>query len=220
MVNFFRNHKVISGVILVNVIAVICLVVAIIIHNNKTATIDIVVAPNDAKILINGQSYNNYSSVDLLPGNYKAEISMDGMQTRTVDFSLGDGAFYRLYAYLLDDSGSFKYYNTRPDEVGILETIMEFNTDDRELSGYVEKFNRVYGILDVLPLYRSGEGGVYIEQAGTGYDDDNNMVIDTSNCDEIVCLEVYGNNKELANKLITEAGYNPDDYTINYGGDV
>lgn len=219
MLSFIRSHKIISGVILINVIAVAWLIAAIIIHDKKTAMIDIMVAPSDAKILINGRNYDNFSSANFLPGEYKAEISMEGMQTRTIDFTLNDNDFYRLYVYLLDNDGGFKYYDSRVEEVRKLETIAKFNADDEELNKYIEEFNRIYGILDVLPLYYGGESGVYIDEAGIRYDEQSGKIIRGSKCDSIVCLEVYSENKDRdsVNNLIREAGYEPNKYTIFFG---
>ena len=219
MFNFIRNHKIISGVILVNVVAVICLIIAIIIYNSKTATVDILVAPNDAQILINGTKYDNNTSVNLAPGDYVAEISMGEMQSKTVNFSLDSDEFYRLYTYLLSEDGSFKYYDTHMDDEAILGRIVEFDLDDSALVAYTTNFDHVYSIVNVLPLYRSGTDGAYIDRDGISFDGDGNKIVDTSNCEAIVCLRAYGGgqNKELINKLITDAGYNPSDYPINFG---
>ena len=50
MFNFIRNHKVLSLLLFLNVVAVLVVVLVIVIHNTKTATVDIMVAPMDAVV--------------------------------------------------------------------------------------------------------------------------------------------------------------------------
>ena len=144
MLSFVRNHKVISIVIAVNLVAVMVLVIAFIIHNSKTATIDILVAPENATIEINGKSYENYQSYDLTPGDYTAVISMEYMQTREVNFTLGEGDFYRLHTYLLSQDGSFEYYEYNHNDEQLLEKIA--TKDDKEAQAFIERYKQLYSI--------------------------------------------------------------------------
>lgn len=224
MINWIRNHKIVSAVIMANVVAIIAIVVAFVIHNSKTATIDIRVVPSDATIKINGQTYQNYVSHNLIPGKYTAEISMDGMKSKTVELDLAKDDFYKLYTYLLDADGTFAYYETHPSEVDGLE---QLGLNDETLNKFVERYNRIYSIVDALPLqlYNRTDDpattwGVYVDQYGTSYSDDLENSEDNlaSKCQTIVCLEASVSNidNSIVYDLIREAGYNPDDYQITF----
>ena len=110
----------------------------------------------------------------------------------------------------MDDD--FYYYMTHPDEEMILADVVANNAEDKKAKEFVEDYAHKVGILNELPLEyydRSDVNhpiGVYIEQK----EGDCN--------DAVVCLVVYGGEetKEVALGLIKEAGYNPDDYDIEF----
>lgn len=210
MFSFVRRHKILSFVVLANIIAVLAVILVIVIHNSKTAVVDVKVAPINATVELNGKKFDNFESYNVAPGEYHVRISMDGMQTKEYDIDLASDGFIRIWNYLLDDSGGFSYYETHPeDEVTLAEV-----ADDEASQNFVEKYNSIFSIVDVLPLEyydRSDPNnpiGVYIEQSD-------------AECDKIVCLMVYGGeeNRAIANELITEAGYEPNNYGIQFIGE-
>lgn len=207
MLEFIKRHK-IATLVTINLVALIIAIVIIIIHLAKTATIDINVAPNDATITLNGRKYDNNTSHDVLPGNYHVKIAMDGMQTKEYDISLERNGFIRIWDYLLDEKGGFDYYLTHPDDMA---TLAELDIDQK-VKGIVNYYNRITSIRDMLPLeyYERFEVdkplGVFIEE-------------DPNDCDsKALCLVVYGGekNRDIALKLIKEAGYDPEDYGIRF----
>lgn len=225
MISWVKNHKIVSIVIAVNLLAVIIIAVAFVIHNSKTATVDIEVVPTDAVIKLNGQTYENYTSQNLLPGKYVAELSMEGMETKTIELDLTSDDFYRLHAYLLDADGTFDFYETRPSQVDALE---QLGLKDEALNNFIERYNAIYSIVDKLPLqlYNRTDDpattwGIYVEQYGVSNSDETENDEDSlaAKCQTIVCLEAYVNNasEDKVYELIREAGYNPDDYQITFG---
>ena len=62
MFNFIKRHKALSLLLFLNVVAVLVAVLVIVIHNSKTATVDIKVAPIDATVELNGTKYENLQS--------------------------------------------------------------------------------------------------------------------------------------------------------------
>ena len=207
MLEFIKRHK-IATLVTINLVALIIAIVIIIIHLAKTATIDINVAPNDATITLNGRKYDNNTSHDVLPGNYHVKIAMDGMQTKEYDISLERNGFIRIWDYLLDEKGGFDYYLTHPDDMA---TLAELDIDQK-VKDIVNYYNRITSIRDMLPLeyYERFEVdkplGVFIEE-------------DPNDCDsKALCLVVYGGekNRDIALKLIKEAGYDPEDYGIRF----
>lgn len=208
MFGFIKRHRVACGLVVLDVIIVLIVALAVVYNDAKTARIDINVAPTSALIEINGQKYDNFASVSVFPGDYHVVISMDGMQTKELDFSLDNDEFRKVEAYLLDQDGGFSYYVDNPDEEMVLAEV----ANDKPSKEFVEKYSHILSIVNDLPLeyYDRSEPskpvGVYIEQS-------------SGDCKgHVVCLVVYGGegNREIALSLIREAGYDPNDYGISF----
>lgn len=219
MFNFIRRHKIISGLVCINLIAIIIAIVVIAIHHAKTATININVAPNAAIITLNGQSYNNFESYDILPGDYRVKIAMDGMQTKEYNLHLENNGFARIWDYLLDTDGSFTYYLTHPDDFNTLANIASEN--DKSAQEFIAYYNRVIGIYDNLPVIEetpSKFGDMY----GTNYMYDTLTIEDgreQEECTSHICIlatDTDGNREKQASLIISKLGYNPEDYQIIY----
>lgn len=211
MLDYIRRHKIVSAVIALNVIVILIAILFVVIHNAKTASVDIYVAPSEATIELNGKKYDNFASYNLMPGDYHVKISMDGMKTVEYDLVLDDNGFARIWKYLADDNGSLDYYFKNSDEIAI---IAKFG-DDESVNELIEHYNKVISIRDVLPLE-------YYDRS----DPDNSIGVfveeDMNECDnKILCLVIYGgeDNRDIALSLIKEAGYNPDDYGIRFEED-
>ncbi|MBR3157309.1 hypothetical protein IKF20_02695 [Candidatus Saccharibacteria bacterium] len=208
MFSFVARHKIVSLIVFLNVVAILVTILVLVIHSAKTATVNIYVAPSEAVIELNGRSYSNFESYNLIPGDYHAKISMEGMQTKEFDFELYEGEFKRIKDYLLDENGGFDYYLKNPDDISVLAQA----TDDESVHAFIDEFEAMASILNKLPLeyYDRSDPekpiGVYIEQS-----EDTCM-------EKAICLVVYGGekNREIALELIREAGYNPDDYEITF----
>ena len=211
MLDYIRRHKIVSAVIALNLIAILIAILFVVIHNAKTASVDIYVAPSEATIELNGKKYDNFASYNLMPGDYHVKISMDGMKTVEYDLVLDNNGFARIWKYLVDDNGGFDYYFKNPDEISILAKF----SDDENVNELIEYYNKVISIRDVLPLE-------YYDRS----DPDNSIGVfveeDMNECDnKILCLVIYGgeDNRDIALSLIKEAGYNPDDYGIRFEED-
>ena len=211
MLEVIRRHKIISAAIALNVIAILVVVLLVVVHRAKTASIDIYVAPSEATIELNGKKYDNFASYNLMPGEYHVSISMDGMKTKEYDLALENDGFARIWEYLVDDNDSLDYYLKNPDEISILTKF----SDDEEVKKVIEYYDKVVSIRDALPLE-------YYDRS----DPDNSVGVfveeDTDECaNKILCLVIYGGekNRDIALNLIREAGHNPDDYGIRFEED-
>lgn len=209
MFDFIKQHKVLVGVIFANIIAILVAILIIVIHNSKTATIDIMVAPSGAEISLNGKKYDNFTSYNVVPGDYQVVIEMEGMQTREYDLTLEDGEFARIWNYLVDADGGFTYYESHPDEVEVLKDVADGMARD-----FIGGFENLYAITDVLPLTFSNT-----------HEQDANEIVSISirlgeegECEKrgycLVVTDYTGKNTEKALAMIRDAGYNPDDYEI------
>ncbi len=226
MFSFIARHKIASLMVFLNVIAILVVVLIIVLHNAKTATISIYVAPSEAEIELNGGKYDNFQEYDVMPGKYHVKISMEEMQTKEFDFEIFDGEFKRVKTYLLDSEGGFSYYLGNPDEMLVLENaVAEENRGDNiasENSGeqdvavreFIEGYKKITSIQDVLPLEYSNTydfEAVEPESVVISWGEDGQ-------CEEKeFCLLVHdltGNNHEKALEMIRDSGFEPSDYEI------
>ena len=126
------------------------------------------------------------------------------MQEFIFDSSSSD----KLYTYLVQDDGSLSWYDDHQEDAIIMTTIGDYQASIME-----EQYNQENPIISHLPI-------IFAE-----YDNEYNYIefrIDGgsfSNCHSSFCLKVTdttGNNLEHAKKLISDAGFNPDDFEILY----
>ena len=208
MFNFIKQHKALSLLLFFNIVAVLLVILIIVIHNSKTATVDIMVTPYDAVVELNGARYENMRSHNIVPGDYHVKISMEGMQTKEYDFSVEKDGFVRIWNYLLDANGGFDYYLSHPDDEMMLENIID--EEDRAAKSFIAKYQIVSKVDEILPLeyYNNDDPadpiGIFIEQS-------------KDICkDKVNCLSVYGGEKhqDIAFKMISDAGYSPDDFDV------
>lgn len=209
MFSFIKRHKALSLLLFLNVVAVLLAILIIVIHNSKTVTIDVMVAPREAVVELNGAKYENLQSHNVAPGEYHVVLSMEGMQTKEFDLSLTDGNFVRIWDYLLDAEGGFSYYIAHPEDVAILESVA-----DDEAKVWLEEYNKVWGIVNILPIKYDSFTPDY------AYYTQYEIVLDSrEDCPKILCLKIVdgtGGNEQAAIDKIKENGFNPDDYEIKY----
>ena len=181
----------------------------LIIHNMKTATIDVMVAPTDAVVELNGTKYQNLRSHNIMPGDYHVKISMDGMQTKEFDVEIEDGELERIWTYLLDNDGGFGYYMSHPDDAAILNDVA-----DAEAKKFLAEYNKLNSIQEVLPLQYSN---TFDENATEVVSISVRWGIDDECKEKAFCLIVHdytGKNTDKALQLIRDAGFNPNDYEL------
>ena len=213
MFNFIRNHKVLSLLLFLNVVAVLVVILVIVIHNAKTATVDIMVAPMNATVELNGAKYENMRSHNVMPGDYHVKISMEGMQTKEYDFSIEKDGFVRVWTYLLDANGGFDYYLSHPDDAMLLDDVI--SDDDKVAQSFVDEYKQKIGIVDILPINYDAYSDDFSEYVQYGTRVDNSR----DDCPKVACLVIEdntGGNEQRAKDKIREYGYNPDDYEIKY----
>lgn len=212
MLAFIKNHKLISGLIIANFLAIIIIIIVIMVHHAKTATIDILVAPRDATVTLNGKKYNNLEQHDILPGNYHVEIFMDNMQSKSYDIIMENNGFARIHDYLLDNDGGYDYYLSHPDDASTLANIISDN--DQSAQKFIEKYQQKYSIIELLPIDYDAYTDDFAYYYQYTIDQD-----DREDCPKVVCLVIRdytGGSEDLAKNKIKELGYDLNDYEINY----
>lgn len=208
--DFIKRHKLMCGVFMFDIIAILIVVLVLIYNGAKTATLEVYVAPIAAKIELNGKEYENFKSYDVIPGEYNVVISMDGMQTEEYSLVVEEDGLSRIRTFLLDNDGGFGYYQKHYDDELILETIA--NTP--ESKEFVAKYKKVREILDDLPIDYSAYSEDYSD-----YERYEIIQDERKDCKKMICLKIIdytGGNDKAAIEKIREMGYEPDDYEIVY----
>lgn len=109
-----RIKLIIAGVVIF-VIAVIAILIAWIINIPKTATIEVIVAPSDAKILIGEKRYKN-GTHKIEPGNYSIAVTRDDFSPYASEFSIEEGETKKLLVCLNEIDGNTWYDEHKEDD--------------------------------------------------------------------------------------------------------
>ena len=227
MFSFIARHKIASLMVFLNVIAILVVVLIIVLHNAKTATISIYVAPSEAVIELNGGEYDNFQEYDVMPGKYHVKISMEEMETKEFDFEIFDGEFKRIKTYLLDSEGGFSYYLENPDEVLVLKEAVTKdglnsvpkNDDEQDKNAleFATKFLEKEAAEQNLPIsYTSDsvDNGFGFASIDIRFGNDEECKTEVDSC--IVIYDVTGGNYDMALDLMRQNGLRPEDYEIIY----
>lgn len=202
VVQFAKTHKVITGVVLVDLILLVTIVVLGVLKFTKTAVIDVLVAPATAVVEIDGRSYGT-GAYRMYPGEVKATISAEGFEPKTVTLELKSGETTKIYDYLEPVADNTYFYAK--------------NTADAEIMARVggeeaDKTVKILSIRDILPI-------IDFQYAGLDADSIEIVIDQDSVCDATFCLMVTGDTSAGHSKtleMIREKGYNPEDYKIRY----
>lgn len=184
-------------------------IITYIINSQKTASIEILVAPSSAKIEINQKTYKNQKTTRIKPGEQTATISADGFTTQTVNINLIDNQTTKLYIILNPESGNENWYNNHPEDSTIVSIISDYYVTI-EQNEYLAK----YPITSILPIQ-------IVEVNPITYDWTEFRIdygkFDT--CKSDFCLKITdstGGNRERALQEIRDKGFDPDIYQVIY----
>lgn len=107
--------KLIIAAAVIFVIAVIAILIAFIINIPKTATIEVIVAPSDAKILIGDKRYKN-GTHKIEPGDYSIAVTRDNFSPYASEFSIEEGETKKLLVCLNEIDGNTWYDEHKEDD--------------------------------------------------------------------------------------------------------
>lgn len=202
---FFKEHKVVTGVILVDLLILVVLVVMMIMKAGKTATVDIMTVPSIAKVKIGGGEYSS-GAYKVRPGDYDVTVAADGFVTKTVPVSARDGEISKVWVYLVPEEGNLNYYAQHEEDWENMRLL-----DDEEAQ-------RVYKLLSIqeeLPINYAEEIN---NSEGTGeleyiLINKNNM-----NCEKYYCIRVSMtlDRRDIVEKVLEEKGLKVDDFGVEW----
>lgn len=195
-------------------ILITAILIPLVIVGQKSATLNIDIAPLYATVSIDDKTYSNHSKVKLKPGNYSATISAPDFEPQSINFSLSRHENFDLRTYLLDSNSDLSYYETNSDDLYYLREYLHNHSDDELLSTFLTEYDKKRSVRNILPLYD-------IDQStGESY----YIFFETSlpTCNRLYCLQIGASSKTVFPTALAQLrshGYNPDDYQIIYKSD-
>ena len=186
------------------VILVLVAVLFAIIEGRKSVALDILVAPKDAVITLNGERYKN-GEYRVEPGEYEVSITHDRLEPyyKVVDFA--DGEDVKMYLYLTGADGDMSWYLTHNEDDMIVTSIGDY---------YANKKSQEYAASDpifaVTPYYDYNKGfKVNAERLDDGQVE---IIVYLYTCDESRVESLKSN----AQKWLAEKQIELDKYSLNY----
>ena len=215
---FFREHKIVTGVILFDLLIIVVMIVMMVMKAGKTATVDIMTVPVVARVRIGGGEYEN-GAYKVHPGDYEAEVKADGFVTKTVPVEARAGEISKVWVYLVPEEGNLNYYAQHEEDWENMRLL-----DDEE----AQRVWKVLSIQEELPMEYVEEGINNGDEAIMKY-----VVITGSamDCDGYYCLKVataFDKNEDTVRKMLMDKGFSIDNYEVwwkiytgkNSGGDA
>ena len=152
----FENRKNLFklGGIIFGILAVIAIIVWII-EAPKTAKINVLVAPLDAKVTIGGKQFKN-GTHRIEPGTYDVEIKRDDFGDYTGQIVAEKGKTTRLYVCLEKNEDSVAYYESHQKDYEACYTVQEYTAEKIEKEKYSDP------VFSVAP-YHNYDKGFYID---------------------------------------------------------
>ena len=218
------------AIIITTVLVIFLIIVPAIKNANRPAFLDILVAPVDANVIIDGEEYRN-AVYEMEPGHYTATITKEGFNEVTVDFDLEKNKTAGLYLYMEPTDGNWDFYEKKEnqDSLEALLRLNNYNSDGAtwrpEVAPIQEKdgakeIAKKYKVKTILPVNVSLCGEVATRMTC------NAMRVEykySKKCGDSLCMVISGRSKELPNEALneirekfTEGGFDFDDYRYIY----
>lgn len=139
-------------------------IVSLIINHDKTATIEVLVAPSDAILTIDGRTFPTDTKIKIKPGTYAVKIEKSGFISYNGSIKAGDGETSYIYEYLTEKDKNGTYYKDNEKENARTQQI-----SDKIADIFHENYNGTDEIWNVTPYddYPSGYK-IYAEKEKSG----------------------------------------------------
>ena len=196
-----RIKLIIAGIVIF-VIAVIAILIAWIINIPKTATIEVIVAPSDAKILIGEKRYKN-GTHKIEPGDYSIAVTRDDFSPYASEFSIEEGETKKLLVCLNEIDGN-TWYDEHKEDDDICRKAAELASEE------YKKEKQTADVYSVTP-YNSYDDGFNI----VAYEDEEKGTIVKITL--LSCKEARREAlKPNALEWLKKHNVDPEQYTIEY----
>lgn len=207
--NYARNRKNLFVASIIGfAIVIIFVLVLTIINIQKSATLDIIVAPINATVNIDGHKFKTNEIAKYYPGAYTTEISADGFVSQSFTLELTANQESHLYIALEPTPENSDYYDKNPSESGRRQAVYDANY---QLGS--DEYAAKYPITQILPYQNTNDR--------RGYDFTNYRIDygQFDNCKSDFCLKITDNvgiYQGEAMDYLRSSGQNIDDYEIIY----
>lgn len=230
MQKIYVGAAVLFAAIITMVLVVFLVIVPLVKNATRLAFLDILVAPVDATVTINGEEYRN-AVYEMEPGHYTATIAKEGFNEVTVDFDLEKNKTAGLYLYMEPTDGDWTYYEQAKNQAS-MEALLRLNNYNsegeawwpeispiQEKSGAKEVVEK-YMVKSILPVNVSLCGEVATRMTCNAVKVEYKY---SKKCDDSLCLVISGRSKELPNEALSEirekfaeGGFDFDSYRYIY----
>lgn len=163
-----KQKKIVRGTVVFLLAALVGVfvysVVNLIVNADKTATIEVLVAPSDAILTIDGRTFPTDTKIKIKPGTYAVKIEKNGFISYNGSIKATDGETSYLYEYLNEEDENGTYYKDNEKEAGRAQQI-----SDKIADIFHENYNGTDNIWNITPYddYPSGYK-IYAEKDTSG----------------------------------------------------
>lgn len=219
----FRN-KVVRFILIFDAIVIFIIVIIAIMQSFKNATLTLNIVPVDATILVDGKKYQN-NSYSFSPGPHKVEISHPDLDTKTFDINLEPEHNFTLTTFL-KKGDDFSFYLIKDnlsafldlENIASAESNFTYN-HDTSAESFISKTR------SALDLYNN-ELPIEYQEYKKNEDNESSVVVDVTikqnnaqECQTFLCIKAFilgAADEAFVNTLLTNAGFNLEDYEIYY----
>lgn len=167
----------------------------------ETSMVEILVAPNTAKVIIGEEQYTN-GTYEVAPGEYKVSIEENGFEPYAGTIIVSDKHKTYLTTCLQPTQGNEEYYNNNPEQYLLCQTSEEIaDAAAWDQNALTDK------IFDYTPFH-DDEEGFYVDPY---YNDNNELIVEITLKD---CSQAEATLEEKAYNWIREQGLDPTKYTF------
>ena len=215
------HKKWVWAVLVVDVLIILTIVGLNIFNSLKTVRLELYVAPVDATVTINGKEYEE-ATYAFMPGHYEINISHADLGSKSFENDLESGHYLKLATFLKDDN--FEYYTLKDNYVSFSRLAEIAGAghnitidNDTSAEDFIKKTTSLYDALSLLPI----DFQEYMETVD-GEDLVADITVkesDSDDCATFLCIEalmVGAQDKNIANRILEEKGFNLEDYEILY----
>ena len=138
--------------------------VNMIVNADKTATIEVLIAPSDAKVEIDGRIFNTKETIRIRPGTYAVKIEKNGFISFNGSIKANADETSYLYEFLNETDENGTYYKDHEKD-----SLRAQEISDKKTDLFHEKYNGTDQIWNVTPYddYASGYK-IYAEKDTAG----------------------------------------------------
>ena len=128
-------------------------ITSLILNADKTATIEVLVAPKDANLIIDGRTFPTEAKIKIKPGTYSVKIEKDGFISYNGSIKVNGNEVAYIYEFLNETDENGTYYKDHQEDLARTQQI-----SDKKADLFHEQYTGTDDIWTVTPYddYSSG----------------------------------------------------------------